>query len=263
MNNVAIKRDNEQQRLLEAIWHDDASVIALNGFEEQGINIYRRNLFANAQRALSISFPTVFELLDSDVSEDLTKQFLRFSPPDQGDWAQWGHNFSAFINTTEIGQDYAYLADCATLDWHVHRALQGKDQVLDQTTLQLLAEGEPEHLVIIFNANVQLLKTDYPLVDIFDAHHHQDKTQREDALNNAKQALSSAVVSHDVLIYRPEFQPCISRLISSEGLFMQALMAKKSLAESLDLVSDDVHFSFEKWLLNAIKHNLIHYLKEI
>lgn len=88
---------NEQQRLLDAIWSDELSGKPLSnqitnsrhGFSAQGIDIYRRNLLANAQRALSITFPTVFELLDSDVSAALVKQFLQTSPPTQGDWAQW------------------------------------------------------------------------------------------------------------------------------------------------------------------------------
>ena len=85
--------DNEQQRLLDVIWNDESPVRDKSGFEAQGIDIYRRNLLANAQRALSISFPTVFQLLDSNVSKNLVYQFLRISPPSQGDWTQWGADF--------------------------------------------------------------------------------------------------------------------------------------------------------------------------
>ena len=47
---------NRQHLLLEAIWNDDSAALAQCGFNTQGINIYRRNLLANAQRALTISF---------------------------------------------------------------------------------------------------------------------------------------------------------------------------------------------------------------
>jgi len=257
------KPENEQQQLLDSIWNNDSSEVGLNGFEAKGINIYRRHLFANALRSLSLSFPTVFELLDSDVSYDLTQQFLRFSPPENGDWAKWGIHFSAFIKSTRVGQDYPYLADCAILDWYVHGALHGKDQVLEKTSLQLLADEDPEHIFINFNENVQLLSTEYPVVEIFNAHHHQCGTQRDIAFNSAKHSLLSKSVAHDVMIYRPEFHPHIRRLTSGEGLFMQALMGNKSLADALDLVCEDADFLFEKWLVNAIKHNLIHYFKRI
>ncbi|WP_017219927.1 DNA-binding domain-containing protein [Moritella dasanensis] len=251
----------EQQRLLAVIWNDDLSG-NLHGFSVQGINIYRRNLLANAQRALGITFPTVFKLLDSDVSADLVKQFLQASPPDQGDWGQWGDKFADFMATTDISDDYPFLADCSALDWHVHCALHGADQTLDQSSLQILGNCEPEQVVIIFNQNVKLLSSRYPVVDIFDGHHHDDKQRRQVALNNANQALSSALVDHHIMIYRPEFQPRVIKLTSSEGQFTQSLISGNSLAESLDLVSNDAEFSFQHWLLNAIEHNLIHYFKE-
>lgn len=263
---------NEQQRLLDAIWnHELSSEIGrdfdIQDFDIKGINIYRRNLLANAQRALSISFPTVFELLDSDVSASLLQLFLKTSPPTQGDWAQWGREFPEFIAATAVGRDYPYLADNATLDWHIHNALQGKDQTLDQSTLQLLADREPENIYIELNVNVQLIKTRYPTSEIFHAHHDEDEIQRDIALENAQQALTkitvdNSVVEHFIMVYRPEFQPCVTKLTDCEGLFMLALISGKSLAESLNVVNKDTGFSFETWLIAAIKNNLIHYFKE-
>ncbi|QUM89327.1 putative DNA-binding domain-containing protein [Moritella sp. 36] len=259
MNDVYI---NEQQRLLNAIWSDGESGTDLYGFSAQGISIYRRNLLANAERALRITFPTVFELLDGDISTFLVHKFLKSSPPLQGDWGQWGHDFSDFIATTEIGVDYPYLASCTALDWHVHCTLHGLDQTLDQASLQLLVNCEPEHVFITFNNNVKLLSTSYPVADIFDAHNHDEQAQRDIAFNRAKQALSSVLVEHTVMVYRPEFQPQVTKLTESEGRFTLSLMSGNSLAQSLDTVRHDSRFSFQTWLISAIEHNLIHYFKE-
>ena len=253
---------NEQQRLLDAIWNDDANVAAQSGFDVQGINIYRRNLMANAKRALSISFPTIFELLDSDVSEQITHQFLKSSPPDQGDWAQWGENFTRFISTTGVGLEYRYLSDCAALDWHVHSALHGVDQTFAQSSLQLLGDCEPEEIFIKFNANLRLLETKYPITDIFHAHHGSDELQRKVAMNDAQQALSSMSEENTVMIYRPEFQPKVTTLRAGEDMFMHCLMSGQSLAQSLNVVKGNKHFSFEKWLVKAIEQNLIYYFTE-
>ncbi len=253
---------NEQQCLLDAIWNYDANAIAQNGVDVRGINIYRRNLLANAQRALSISFPTLFELLDSDVSEHITFQFLKSSPPNQGDWAQWGKALASFITTTDIGHQYPYLSDCTALDWYVHNALHGVDKTIEQSSLQLLADCEPEHIFIKFNPNVKLLETKYPIVDIFYAHHGDDELKRKNAMNNAKQVLVSTQSEQIVMIYRPEFQPKVITLMTGEDVFMRSLMSGQSLAQSLSAVNGNNQFSFEKWLLNAIEKNLIHYFKE-
>jgi len=254
--------ENLQQLLLEVIWNDESSVLEQCGFDAQGINIYRRNLLANAQRSLNISFPTVFELLDSDISSNLVYQFLRSSPPNHGDWTKWGESFAHFLAATEVGNNYPYLSDCAALDWHVHCALNGSDQTLSQPSLQILGDSEPEHIFIEFNQNVQLLETEYPLADIFQAHHHSDKFQREIAMRNAKKSLLIEPVEQIVMVYRPEFQPKVTKIIASEAAFMLCLLSGKSLAQSLDKVKNNSDFSFEQWLLTAIKHNLIHYFKE-
>lgn len=258
---------NEQHRLLKVIWNDESVALKQCGFNAQGINIYRQNLLANAKRALTISFPTVFELLDSDISERLVYQFLRVSPPNLGDWTQWGENFSDFLGTTEVGADYPYIADCAALDWHVHCALHGPDQILISSTLQLLGESEPEQLFITFNHNVKILKTIYPLTDIFQAHHHSDELQRKSAMSAAKKALSGKNVEQVVMIYRPEFQPQVTTLSASEGALMSSLLSGQSLAQSLDALKYDnefsfEHFSFEQWLFTAIERNLINIIKE-
>ena len=281
--------NNEQQQLLDAIWVDDLSKVdsptlepptlepssvSNRSFDLQGINIYRRNLLATAQQALSISFPTVFALLDSDIAEDIVQQYLRVSPPSQGDWTQWGESFADFIATTKVGNIYPYLTDCATVDWCVHCALHGIDQTLVQTSLQVLSDSEPEHIFIEFNQNVKVLKTIYPLTDIFDAHHHRDESQRDIAMKSAQQALLTKPTEQVVMIYRPEFQPKVKTLTDSDGAFMLNLLSGQSLEQSLNIANDtsksmsksmsksDSNFSFEQWLITAIELNLIHYFKE-
>ncbi len=253
---------NEQQSLLAAIWSDDLQFIAQSGFDFEGINVYRRNLLANAERALSISFPTLFELLDSDVSKRVAHQFLKSSPPHQGDWAQWGEALASFISTTEVGHEYPYLADCTALDWHIHCALHGVDQTFEQSSLQLLGKCEPENIFVKFNANVKLLTSKYPIADIFDAHHGVDELQREIAMNNAQQRLVSPLNEKTVMTYRPEYQPKLTVLSAGEDVFMRNLMSGQSLANALNAVNEKHHFSFENWLVKAIERNLIYYFKE-
>ena len=253
---------NTQQRLFDAIWADSVPKLTDNDFNNKGISIYRRNLLANAQRALSISFPTIFALLDSDISDELVKQFLMHSLPDQGDWAQWGEAFSHFLANTEIGHDYPYLSDCALLDWHVHCTLSGIDQTLDVLSLSILQNVEPEKIIIEFNQNVRLINTQYPIVDIFHAHHHNDQIQRDNAMNKAQIALSKEPEKHTVMIYRPEFQPKVESLSSAESQFMLCLQSKNTLAIALDTVSQNDSFSFENWLVSAIERNLIYNFKE-
>jgi len=249
---------DEQQRLLNVIWNNDPDLLAESGFDIQGIMIYRRNLLANAQRALNITFPTIFKLLDSDISDNLVQQFLTFSPPSQGDWAQWGDAFANFIAIKEIACDYPYLPDCAQLDWHFHCAQSGKDQRLIETSLPLLGNTDPENIQVIVNENVALMMSQYPIADIFDAHHHEQLSRRDSAMKSAKMALINDPETVTVMISRPLYQPKVTRLTEQDAEFMQALMSGRSLAECLDVVNHHNTFSFEKWLLTALEQNLIY-----
>ena len=254
---------NEQQRLLNVIWNDDPFLLAESGFDAQGVQIYRRNLLASAQRALSITFPTIFALLDSDISKNLLSQFLKLCPPDQGDWAQWGEEFADFIATDQISHEYPYLPDCAALDWKVHKALHGKDQVVDQLSLQRLSDTSPEKIGILFNKNVALIETKYPICDIFQAHHHSDLSLRNLAMTEAKLALSKIDEKKSIMVSRPALQPKVTKLTHSEAQFMQVLYAGKSLDEALNSVEKHKNFSFEKWLMMALEQNLIFKFKNI
>lgn len=249
---------SEQQVLLDAIWHPENN----NGFDSRGIAIYRRNLLANATRALSISFPTIFMLLNSDISQQATSDFLNIVPPKQGDWAQWGEDFANFLTVQSQIAQYPYLPDCAALDWSIHLAQHGEDNTVDQASLQRLADTEPQHIIVEFNPNVSMIVSEYPIVDIYDAHHAEHQLSRKQAMQRAKSALMTSNKRTSVLIYRPEYQPQARELKEAEAMFVKHLLAGDSLAFALDQVSGDSKFSFEQWLITAIEHNLILRFKE-
>jgi hypothetical protein len=114
-----------------------------------------------------------------------------------------------------------------------------------------------------FNHNVALINTHYPLTEIFDAHHHSDDSVKKSAMRNAQVLLSNKPEERVVMIFRPEFQPKVATLSASERHFMLSLMAGKSLATSLDSITDYSDFSFEQWLIIGIERNLINFFKEI
>lgn len=251
-----------QQQLLALIWGDDATLLENKALEIPGLTIYKRNLIANAQLALAVTFPTIFTLLDNDVTEDLVKGFLRFCPPAQGDWSQWGERFSEYLSAMEISSKYPYLPDCALLDWKVHCALHGKDELLDQSSLRLLGEIDPENITIGFNSNCSLINTAYPITEIYHAHHHSDKQQRDKSMEQAKKMLMAPPKARVVMVYRPEFQPKVIELTQSESEFMLCAITGQSLSQSIDAVSQHRDFSFEQWLLIAIEQNLINHFNE-
>lgn len=250
---------NEQQQLLSAIW--DNSAIE-HGFSEEGVAIYHRNLLANAKRGLAVSFPTLFELLDGGDSDELVAEFLRYSPPNQGDWGQWGGELAGFLESHRFSEDFPYLADCAALDWAVHQALHGADVSVESASLARLGDTEPSQLTVEFNPNVSLLSSEFPIVDIYNAHHLEDESSRSVAFGRAKERLQQSQVNV-CIVYRLELQPKVMTLNDGEMTFVTALLRHQTLEEALDLVADAQEFSFENWLLWAIENNVIQRLNVV
>lgn len=80
---------NDQQTLLEKILASTLSI-------DPGIAIYQRNRWAMAERALSISFPTVHQLLGEGFAT-LARKFLIAHPNSQADWGGWGLSFQILL----------------------------------------------------------------------------------------------------------------------------------------------------------------------
>ncbi|MEH6577776.1 MAG: DNA-binding domain-containing protein [Amphritea sp.] len=241
---------SEQQLLIEAIYGRENT-----GLCPEGVDIYRNNLTASARRALAISYPTVVALLGEELFALCCQQFLSRTPPTDGDWAQWGDLFTVFLSAHPALKDYPYICDCAELDWKLHQANQGADQLLDQSTLGLLANGDPHALHIEFNMNLNLVISAFPIELIYMAHHSPLESQRQLAMAQAKVKIQQGG-AETVLVYRPQFKPLCKGISEAETTFIATLIAGYSLADALDAVSED-NFSFQQWLISAIENNLI------
>ena len=137
---------NEQQQLMTAILKTDCSF----DIDEKGLAVYKRNLHANAMRALEISFPTVEQLLGAELFAYCVEQLLLTSPPGSGDWGTWGREFSALLSQLPALDDYPYVADMATLDYSLHVLNRAKDFSVELSSMSLLASHDLDHVLAHF-----------------------------------------------------------------------------------------------------------------
>ena len=94
---------NYQANLLEVIWNgkDDS-------FSHAGLAVYRQNLLMNAERALSISYPTVVELVGEEFFSMLARTFVSQEKLVEGDWGMWGRTFPDWLRKLENLLDSIY-----------------------------------------------------------------------------------------------------------------------------------------------------------
>ena len=249
---AAQKEALRQQMLLRALWADARpGVVAgwLRGAPARvtrGLQVYRANAGALAERALAAAFPTVAQLVGDESFAALARAFWSAQPPQQGDIGQWGAELPGFIAAAPQLAEEPYLADVARLDWAVHRAEQATDGSAI-TGLPLLAEIDPQVLRLHLAEGLTLLCSAHPVVSIWQAH----RSQAEDRFVPVREAIATGR-GDNALVWRDGLKAAVQAVPEADARFMQWLLDGHTLAHALDRAASD--FAFERWLPQALTH---------
>lgn len=238
---------NDQQNLLNQILTHTPSI-------SPGIAVYQRNRWAMAERALSISFPTVFQLL-GDGFATLARQFLFTNPNSQADWGAWGEEFSSFIKSTPLHTALPYLSDCAALDWHIHTIERCNNSVMDRASLTRLENADPEIIYFVLNDNIKLIKSSYPIYAIWKMHQPDEAPSHWEEIANEQLHKKNSHTEH-LIVFREDWKANPLTLNKSEYIFFEMMRNNKSLSYALDALAN-TDFNFSEWLLRSVKYNWI------
>lgn len=246
-----------QQALLQALWRSSAAA----GFAEQGDRLqrglaaYRGNAGAIAERSLAASHPTVQDLLGDEDFAALARELWRHQPPERGDLAEWGAALPTHIESHAQLQTWPYLADCARLDWAVHRCERAADAEADHASLALLGTDDPAALTLQLMPGLSVLNSPWPLADIHAAH-HAGGAARAQALAAARTAIAEGA-GQSVVVWRSGWRAQVLPVRPAEAAWMQTLQSGATLAAALHShqtgTSPDT-FDFSTWLPAALSH---------
>lgn len=239
-----------QQTLLKAILSENTA----SGFDEHGLEPYRRGLQGNASRALAVSFPTVYQLVGPQGFELLTKAYLQFDPPTTGDWGLWGERLADLLPTLSALEDYPYLADCAALDWACHHAERAADRRLETETLERLAHA-PDRIMLGLGMGFSVIASPYPIVDIYHAHQQQSAPDRDHFMTLAREKLTRGE-GQNVLVWRQQWKANVRAISDTDTRWCQCLLQAPHLEACLDHMANTT-FTFDTWLPEAIQQGWV------
>lgn len=217
---------------------------------EPGLTIYQHNRQMNAIRALEISMPTLATLLGSEGFGATVREYLRSNPPHSGDWGEWGGTLGDWIDAQEAFTTFPYLADCARLDWLCHLAMRAEDAHQNLSSLQLLSSTDAYSLSVTLNPALFLMKSEYPLHAIWQAHHAPDALRAE-WIQAAQAEMGQR--PHHIAVARPQWRAEPQAISAGDYDFLSSLQQGLSLGAALDNVAIS-SFSFSHWLQKAIQH---------
>ena len=247
---------HEQSLLLRALfgsYQQHELHAALHSHQRQrGLNAYRANGLALAERALTAAYPAVTQLIGEDNFATLSHHFWRRFPPSRGDMAAWGSELAEFLAATEQLADEPYLADVARIEWALHRAATAADAEPDLPSFAMLSQ--PGETTLVLSAGVMVFKSHYPVVSVINAH-----IASEPSLAQAAALLQSGVAEY-ALVWREGFKPRVRTSSAPEHALVLALQAGQTLETALDAAFDKAApdpFDFNTWLAESVQSGLV------
>ena len=247
MNDEALR----QQNLLRAL--SGASTVGLREQGERaarGLEAYRANAEAIAERALSAAFATVQAMVGADDFRHLAREFWRAHPPQRGDLGEWGDTFAAWLQAHPGMTAWPYLGDCARLDFALHENERAADAVLDVASLSLLETIDPAHLRMQLMPGTALICSAWPIVSIHRAH-QLDGEAAERAFEQVREAIA-APCGEDALVARDGWRAVVHPLVGANVSWAQSLLGGADLASALHQAGEG--FDFAAWLQTAVRN---------
>jgi hypothetical protein len=214
----------------------------------RGMQAYRANAHASAERALLAAYPVMQQLLGVDSFAQLARALWHAHPPERGDLAQWGHALASFAAGSPQLVTTPYLPDVARLEWALHTCANAADCTLDAASFNLLTQHDPGTVHLRLAPGTQLLASRYPVVTLLQAHTGQA------ALGDAAQLLRQGK-PQTALVWREGLVPRLRQVQADEQGLLQALVAGQALGQALDAMSPSLDFS--AWLAVQVQSGLL------
>ncbi|HEX3141524.1 MAG TPA: putative DNA-binding domain-containing protein [Rhizobacter sp.] len=253
-----MKREAERQRALTAALLGQTEALSQIGLAhsgariERGLEAYRANAAASAERALASAFPTVQALMGEESFATLAQAFWHAQPPVRGDLACFGESLPAFIADSEQLADVPYLADSARLDWLLAQAERAADETPELATLNLLAELDAPLLHLALMPGVALLSSPHPVVSVWLAHQPGDEAEAHRTA--AREALAAGTGEH-ALVWRFGWRARAMAVPAETARWTFGLLRGDNLAVALEHAGSG--FEFEPWLVQALQHGWV------
>jgi len=217
-----------QAAFADAVFFDHAPIPAIirdasGPANASRFSVYRNNVFAGLINAVGARYPVVKSLLWDEGFNRIAQLYVTAQPPRSPVLLEYGESFPQFLRS--IGQSVAadYLADVAELESARTRSYHSADATpVARDDFRRLAADEIPGLRLALHPSVQLLKSQFPVVSIWEANHHAN----DNALNLWQPECA--------LIARPRLEVEVRRLTPGAYEFLSALADGRSVGEAID-----------------------------
>lgn len=214
---AAALRDRERTPAVERWLAGDAALV------ERRLAIYRANMVAAADKALSAAYPVARQVVGAEFFHGLAREYQRGTPSTSGDLTEFGASFHAFLATFEHVQDMPWLPDLARLEWAVHRAYGAADAPeWDAAVLAAVAPDEQAAIRFQWAPGTTLVTSRFPIVHVWTIHQPGYTGEFNVAWDSAETAL----------VARQGFVVDVTECDAGDATFLEASLAGAPLGDA-------------------------------
>jgi len=216
---------------------------------DRGLAIYRANMVAAADKALSAAYPVIRQVVGAEFFHGLAREYQRGTPSTSGDLTGFGAAFDAFLAAFEHTQSMPYLPDLARLEWAAHLAYGAADA--PEWDAAALAAIDPERqsaLRFQWSPGLAVVPSAWPIVRIWTIHQPGFADEFRVDWDRAETAL----------VARDGFAVTITDCDPADALFIEASLAGATLVDAASAALErHPNFDLGALLTRAIAARLV------
>jgi hypothetical protein len=185
--------------------------------------IYRANMVAAADKALSSAYPVIRQALGAEFFHGLAREYQRATPSTSGDLGEFGATFDAFLAAFEHTQALPWLPDLARLEWAAHRAYGAADAPeWDAATLAAVDPARQAEIRFHWVPGLAVIRSAYPVVHVWTI--HQPGHDGDFGVDWS--------IAETALVARDGLAVTVSASSAADAAFLEAALAGAPLGEA-------------------------------
>jgi hypothetical protein len=238
---------------------------------QNAVNVYYNNYLENGIRALSISYATVFGILDVADFRKLASAYILAHPKTCFDWADYGEKLSEFMFDVDALAEMPFLPELAELDWRLMHAERAADKRFDPDSFALLQTHPLTSLYFALAPGSQIMQTIFPVAEIYQLVHETSGSndnatidENQDTLIssevNVNNLIKSAInnpVYRSVVIWREEYKALFEYCDSTSTKAFKSMLQNANISDVLSHFGDD-QSAITQWLQSHIQSRKIY-----
>jgi len=192
---------------------------------ERRMAIYRANMVAAADKALSAAYPVIRQVVGDEFFHGLAREYQRETPSTSGDLNEFGGTFDAFLAGFEHVRDMPWLPDLARLEWAAHRAYGAADAPdWDPATLGTVEPERQAAIRLVWSPGLAVVASPWPIVRVWTLHQPGYAGEFSVAWDVAETAL----------VARDGFLVGVHDCAPADAAFIAASLAGRPLGDAAD-----------------------------